>query len=71
MRKHGLLVSFAALCAAVTNAGAMPVALAPSLVEIVKPVRYGADAYRHRGFYYRQHRAYFHDAGRRRYRYRR
>lgn len=67
MPKRVLLVAFAALCTAITTAAAMPVAPAPTAVEIVEPARYNADGYHHHGFYYRQHGRYYHQSGRHHY----
>jgi hypothetical protein len=53
MRKSILLTSFAALCATVSAASAMPIAPAPTADEIVTPVTYYGYGYRHR--YYHRH----------------
>jgi hypothetical protein len=68
MHKHVLLVSFAALCASVSAAGATPPA--PADGAIVEPVTYYGYGYRHHGFYYRHHCAYRHHYGYRHYRHR-
>jgi hypothetical protein len=56
MRKHILLASFAALCATVSTAGAMPIAPSP-VAELVKPVKFGFR--HHHGFF--RHRPYFYN----------
>jgi hypothetical protein len=63
MRKHVLLVSFAALCATVSTAGAMPVAPAPAAIEIVEPVTYYGYGYHHHYGYHHRYGYYHHHYG--------